>query len=686
MSQGLEQASRDFRNQSDHMTRGTTAMRNCRMRREAGRADDARGELHAAGRRGFVLGGFVAGIVAMLAVAAGAGESAVSWTFRGPYGGITTTIAVDPQDSNVLYLGTWYRGVFKSTNGGKTWIWSSAALSWDAYQVQALAIDPQDPQTVYAGSSKGRISKTTDGGATWASVYQGDENVYMSALCIDGTDPKVVYAGVSENANGSMLKSTDGGRVWKTRASFGAVRQIAMDLSDHRTLYAASSTGLYRTTDAGARWGAVGSFEYVGSVALSPTNRDTMYATSDYAYKSTDGGTTWTKLGFQPNNWGCRLVVDRVAPNTIYVANKFDGLSKSTDGGATWAADAAFRGRAVWDVAIDAAAHKVVYAATYGDGVFKSTGGKWQAMNSGLSAMVVKSLAFDQARPNRVYAATNAGVYRSTDRGNAWTGSTWMPIGSDGLDVYRKRLINTLAIDPQGKIYAGSDGGVFKSTDGGLKWTDTSNGLLDKSARAIAIDASSSDVLYAGALTGIFKTTNGGALWLPCGSGILSQASITSVSIDPTDSSIVYVGTWNKGVFKSTNAGVAWTPSRAGMGSSWPVSSFAIDPINPKTVYASTIGAHVFQSADGGKKWVRNCPGLDCPFVYAVTLDPADPGVVYASGGSGAYKSSHSALWEKISPADFDFYLPIADLVIDPSDTQRVLAGTYGGVWLGVMR
>ncbi len=83
---------------------------------------------------------------------------------------------------------------------------------------------------------------------------------------------------------------------------------------------------------------------------------------------------------------------------------------------------------------------------------------------------------------------------------------------------------------------------------------------------------------------------------------------------------------------------------------------------------------------------MRNCPGLDCPYVYAVTLDPDDPGVVYASGGSGVYKSSHGALWEKISPAEFDSYLPIAAVVIDPSDTQRALAGTYGGVWSGLVQ
>ncbi|MEW6368699.1 MAG: hypothetical protein AB1714_29065 [Acidobacteriota bacterium] len=616
----------------------------------------------------------------------GAAAAPASWVFRGPYGGITTTVVVDPHNSKILYLGTWYRGVFKSTNGGSTWTWISASLSWDAFQVHSLAIDPQNPQTVYAGSSKGRISKTIDGGETWAVVHLGNENARVPALCVDAADPKVVFAGVAENARGEVLKSTDSGSSWKSCGSVGAVHDLRMHPTDRRILFAATSKGLYKSADSGGSWTAIGTFEYASSVSLDPLNPNTIYATGDYAQKSTDGGATWSQLGFQPNNWGCRLVMDPVAPGTVYVANKFDGLSGSTDGGATWAADPAFRGRVVWDVAVDPASHKVAYAATYGDGVFKSAGGKWRSTNKGLSAMEVRALVFDPARPNRVCAATNAGVYRSTDHGNTWSTGTWMPAGSSGSDVYQKRRINTLAVDLQGTIYAGSDAGVFKSADGGLKWTEISNGLLNKTARALAVDRASSSVLYAGTLLGVYKTTDGGAAWRQCASGVLGQTSVTSVAVDPTDSNVVYAGTWNKGVFRSANAGGAWTPSRAGMGSSWSVSSFAINPTNPKMVYASTIGAHIFQSSDGGKKWKRNCSGLDCPYVYAVTLDPADPAVVYVSGGSGVYRSSHGALWEKISPADFDFYLPIADVVIDPSDTRRVLAGTYGGVWSGLMQ
>jgi hypothetical protein len=114
------------------------------------------------------------------------------WTSNGPEGGMVYALAIDPTTPSTVYAGTYYGGVFKSTNGGGAWSAVNTGLS--SYSVSALAIDPTTPSTLYAGTSGG-VFKSTNGSEAWSAVISGLTSTDVSALAIDPATPSRLYAG-----------------------------------------------------------------------------------------------------------------------------------------------------------------------------------------------------------------------------------------------------------------------------------------------------------------------------------------------------------------------------------------------------------------------------------------------------------------------------------------------------------
>jgi photosystem II stability/assembly factor-like uncharacterized protein len=129
------------------------------------------------------------------------------------------TIAIDPTDSNIIYLGTGGftgngHGVYKSTDGGLTF--SAANRGMIDYRIAALAVDPLHPQTIYAGSDSGELFKTTDGGETWSDLSKGLESEYgwsygITWIYIDSANPQNVYI---QKAHEGVSFSNDWGQSW----------------------------------------------------------------------------------------------------------------------------------------------------------------------------------------------------------------------------------------------------------------------------------------------------------------------------------------------------------------------------------------------------------------------------------------------------------------------------------------
>ena len=190
-----------------------------------------------------------------------------------------TALAINPQSSGTVYGGS-TNGVFKTTNSGAAWTASNNGLALTA--VNSVAVDPTTPTTIYAGTRFSGIFKSIDGGGSWTSIYTGLGTTgnlacvvpNVSSIVIDPNTPGRVYAGTQCTASNQVLKSIDAGATWLPAATglpfFGGILSLAIDPLAPATLYAGSSgSGLFLTIDSGAHWTSVGDVPSTGVPALA---------------------------------------------------------------------------------------------------------------------------------------------------------------------------------------------------------------------------------------------------------------------------------------------------------------------------------------------------------------------------------------------------------------------------------
>ena len=264
------------------------------------------------------------------------------------YSGRVWGIAVDPRNSNVVYIGTDGGGVWKTTDGGTNWV--PLTDSQANINIRDLALAPSSPDTIFAATNGGGILRSTDDGATWTTQHptSGD---YVLSVAVHPTNASIVLAGEC-----GISRSSDGGTTWSTTLPVQdyscLVGQVAFDPTNGSIAYAAMPDGLHRSTDGGLTWSLVGGvglpsgpFRYA-TVAIAPSSSGTLYLALKGLdehligfYRSVNSGATWTQVGVPANDdvtyWGWSLRVHPTNPNLIYAGSLY--LSMSTDGGSTWA-------------------------------------------------------------------------------------------------------------------------------------------------------------------------------------------------------------------------------------------------------------------------------------------------------------------------------------------------------------
>lgn len=285
----------------------------------------------------------------------------------------------------------------------------------------------------------------------------------------------------------------------------------------------------------------------------------------------------------------------------------------------------------------------ILYAATSGGGVFKSTdhGGSWAAINNGIVDPDMNNVAVDPLNPSTLYASGIADIFKSTDGGASWSATGVGPTGG----------VVVVAPSSPATLYTGGMG-VSKSTDGAVSWIPASNGLPDSVfISALTVDPSNASTLYAGTFnTGIFRTTDGGENWVPANTGLLSN-NIFSLWADPVKVAGVYASTLQE-LSKSSDGGDTWTPLTStwttldGRPSRPGVASFAVDPSNPSTLYLGLIGGTVSKSSDGGGSWSTVFSGSAARFVNSLTLEASNPSTVCAGTDAGIFRTTDAgASW-----------------------------------------
>jgi len=284
------------------------------------------------------------------------------------------SVAVDPQDSNHLFLGTNDGGLLASRDGGGHW--SVAGIGFVSRASRKAVFDPKNPRHVFVGSfNGGGLYESLNAGSTWVRHLFGSPSVYVWTSAVDPASG-AVYAGTRGEG---IWTSTDGAAHFTRMAAppMPQVRSIALDPARPGRILLGGNTGIWRSLDGGATFNKVAT-QFTLALSIDPSNPEVIYAATQAlgVYKSVDGGATF------------------VASNTGLT---FQRMSRSGV------------------VAIDPANPSTLYASTEGGGVFKSrdAGATWSAVNDGLGDLMVYGLTLDARQPNVLYAAGPHGVYKS---------------------------------------------------------------------------------------------------------------------------------------------------------------------------------------------------------------------------------------------------------------------------------
>ncbi len=574
-----------------------------------------------------------------------------------PRSGAILTLAINPADPQMVYAGLSTGGVWRTTNGGDSWFSrNGSSPSLANKTVNALAIDPAAPDTAYAalGTSPGtgRIYRTDDGGTSWITKTTGlpDTLPVVRSLAIDPTDTGVLYAGT----DAGMYKSVDHGDSWSASgidAAVNRIRAIAIDPAAHTRVYAGTNNGVWRSLDGGATWAAFNAGLPVTDIHSLAFAGGVLYAGTSWLGVYKHGATgPWSAFGTGlPGRIVRALAADRPAgPRQLY-AGLPGGIYKKGIASGPWKpANTGLVGTTINALAIHPSAPFRLYAAAYDSmGVFVSTdrGASWSRFDNGSPLDFPMALAVDSGG-GHLYAATINNIYTGTLSGR------WV-VASSGITNTRGYA---LAVNPTapGVAYVGTEnyegeGGVYLTTDGGAHWQLRNNGLPSGDVGALVVDPQTPATLYATVRNkGAYKTTNSGESWVRAGE-ILSTTDVAALAVDPITPTTLYAGVpaSGEGVYKSTDGGDTWVLKNVGLGGRG-VQALAVDPVAPATVYAGT-SSGVYWSVDGGEHWAQ-CGNIPTPDgrVQVLVVDPNRHAGVYAGtlwGGVAALTRLWPQAW-----------------------------------------
>jgi photosystem II stability/assembly factor-like uncharacterized protein len=616
-------------------------------------------------------------------------------------------LAINPQASDVLYVGTYGR-LLKSTDGAESWTDLNFKLDqgdFDDFPSEfiCLAIDPVTPTTVFASVSdpyayvRG-LFKSTDGGASWTPLSNGIGGTYVRILLIDSGNPTTIYAGTWDQG---VLKSVDGGANWLAMnlglPSIPSIHALAADPFDRGILYAGVNVmrvddqgpivgylltpgGLFKSTNGGAEWSPTNLQDlWITSLAVDPANPAILYAGTwgSGVQKSPDGGTSWTESGLR---WEKGVVhamaIHPATPSIIYAATD-RGVFHSIDGGISWAdTNNGLAITSINSLSIDSTTGETIVAGTGGRGglmserqsgsIFKSSdnGTSWIDIGRELAIYDVWDVAIDPKDPNIFHAATDAGVFKSTNGG-----INWLPIRERDSDYCESTF---LAIDPltPSTVFSGSQF-LYRSVDGGREWTRLRTGLPEAGClQCIEINPANTDVIYAGSSNGVYKSVDGGENWTEMGSGVI-QAPVRSLSISPISPNTLYAA--GEGFFKSVDGGTSWVKTDWGLSRVNSINAVVTDPVTAGIVYAAT-DRGVFMSSTGGQSWSAINTGLTSLRISSLAVDPTGAVIHAGSDGDGVFSLQ---LEPKPSSPELEINLYLNHKALWPGDTLQIGLGVW---------
>jgi photosystem II stability/assembly factor-like uncharacterized protein len=583
-------------------------------------------------------------------------------------------IVIHPTNPDIVYvaaLGFHFsfneeRGLYKTTDGGKTW--KKSLYISDKVGVVEVAMHPQNPDVLYAASydkwrnawhfeeagPESGIYKTTDGGKTWTKLSAGLPTGKLGRIGVDIylRNPEIVYATID---NWNMRPPT--------KEEVEQARRRGVERPETRI-----GGEVYRSDDAGKTWtkmnsqkDRIGGGKWYGQIRIDPNDDKVIYVQSTVLFKSTDGGKKWTRntaRSVHVDHHG--LWIDPKNSDHIILGND-GGLAITYDGGKTWDQYENLPGAQFYAIGVDMEEPYNIYGGTQDTGSVKIP-------SNGLTGRITRDDwvmvgggdgMYNQPDPNNSRWLYNEAQFGSIQRVDQKLGirKNIRPPRKEGEPTRRFNWNCPIRISPHNSqiIYFGSSV-IHRSMNRGEDWQDISPDLTTNDPEKLK--------------------------------GNIEHCTITTISESPVTPGIIWVGTDDGKIQLTQNGGGTWTDltpslSQAGAPEDYWVSRVFASHFEDGTAYAVKTGFQrddftplVFKTTDYGKTWISIAGNLPDEIIYVIFEDRKNPNLLFVGTDIGVFVTLDGGKkWMSMKnniPTN-----PIHDLLIHPRENDLVV-GTYG--------
>lgn len=628
-------------------------------------------------------------------------------------------IAIAPTDPSIVWVGTgepnnrqsssWGDGIYRSLDAGKTW--ANMGLR-DTKHISRVVIDSRDPNIVYVaavghlwGPNKERgVFKTTDGGKTWSNVLFINEDTGVIDLAMDPESPMTLYAAAYQRrrtpwgfngggAGSALYKTIDGGTTWTKLTKGlpeGVTGRIGVDIyrRNPNTLYALvenAKGGTFRSDDRGESWRKMSELTsrpmYYSQVRIDPNNDQRVWQLAANMYNSEDGGKTWVSNLVQRIHGDFHaLWIDPANSNHVLTGSD-GGIHASYDRGRTWDFINTIPLGQFYEVSLDNQKPFWVYGGLQDNGSWSGPSGTlnqegitnddWFRTGGGDGFYSV----VDPTDPSIIYVESQNG---NVSRLELKTGErkSIKPEARPGEKRYRFDWNSPIVVSPHNNrtIYLAGNR-VFRSTDRGNTWTWSEDLTKDQDREKLPIMGALPD-----------KTT------LSRHDGVETFGQIVTLAESQIKEGLLYAGTDDGNLQISRDSGKTWkniTEKVGGVPKNTYVSRIVPSRYAEGTAYltldghrADDYGTYVFVTADFGESWKAIKSNIPAGVTARVIREhPRNQNLLFLGTEFGAYVSfDRGGRWTRLKGN-----LPLVridDIQIHPRDNALVLATHGRSVWV----